>query len=130
MLENSSKAPEAPKRYFGGTQSVPVQHSGVSTPTASKGRFVESGEVLGTIRDYEGRVVETVTAPIFGYALYGFAAPPVRAGESVVNVASPSSKTALDPVHSQTKRTFLQLCRAYFRRSDHACLMRAARRLM
>ena len=95
MLEPSSDAAETPLRYFEGTHSVRVEHSGIWTPTVAKGRAVESGEILGTIHDYEGRLVETVTAPVSGFTIYGLAGPPVRAGESIATIASPSSRAEL-----------------------------------
>ncbi|MEM9618915.1 MAG: M14 family metallopeptidase [Pseudomonadota bacterium] len=100
MLDVSREAKASPIRYFEGTQSVPVEHSGVWAPIASKGRFVESGEILGTTRDYEGRLVETVTAPISGYTIYGLAGPPVRAGESIATIARPSSRVELNAAAS------------------------------
>ncbi len=82
--------PRAPApRFFEGESSVPVAHSGIWHPVQSSGRLVEEGEVLGVIRDYRGRVVETVSAPVAGYALYGLAGPPVRAGDSVMAITRP-----------------------------------------
>ncbi len=95
MLETSDKPAEEPVRYFDGTQSVRVEHSGVWTPTVAKGRPVESGDILGEIHDYQGRLVETVTAPVSGFTIYGLAGPPVRAGESIATIARPSSRDAL-----------------------------------
>ena len=95
MLEPSGIAAEKPLRYFEGTQSVPVSHSGIWTPNVAKGRYLESGEILGTIRDYDGRLVETVTASVSGFTIYGLAGPPVRAGESIATIAKPSSREIL-----------------------------------
>ncbi|MEM8771433.1 MAG: M14 family metallopeptidase [Pseudomonadota bacterium] len=95
MLEATNKAAKKPERYFEGTQSVPVEHSGVWTPTVAKGRAVESGEILGTIHDYRGRLVETVIAPVSGFTIYGLAGPPVRAGESIATIAQPSNRAEL-----------------------------------
>ncbi|MEM1413026.1 MAG: succinylglutamate desuccinylase/aspartoacylase family protein [Pseudomonadota bacterium] len=76
-------------QLFEGESSVPVEHSGVWHPVNSAGRLVEAGEVLGVIRDYSGRVVETVRAPVSGFALYGLAGPPIRAGDSVMAITRP-----------------------------------------
>lgn len=76
-------------QYFEGETSVPVAHSGLWHPAMAEGRLIEEGEVLGQIRDYAGRLVETVLAPTAGYALYGLAGPPVRAGDSVVAITRP-----------------------------------------
>ena len=37
--------------------------------------------LLGTVRDYAGRVLEEIVSPVNGYAMYGLAGPPVKAGE-------------------------------------------------
>ena len=89
MLPNHQQ-PEAP-RYLDGTQSVPVNHSGLWSPTRHSGP-VEKDEVLGEIRSYTGEVVEIVKAPISGHAIYGLAGPPVRKGDSVMTIANPVEK--------------------------------------
>jgi len=82
--------------YFDGTQSTPVNHSGIWMPTESIKRFVQKGETLGTIHDYQGRLIETIKAPIAGFTLYGLAGPPVRAGESIATIAQSSTKSDLN----------------------------------
>ena len=89
MLPGSDSLNEVQHRYFEGTKSVPVEHSGIWHPIDIGGREVAEGEVLGVIRDYSGVVVETVTATASGFALYGLAGPPVRKGESVMTIAMP-----------------------------------------
>ena len=89
MLAAAPESQSAPPELFEGESSVPVEHSGIWHPARSAGRLVEQGEVLGVIRDYSGRVVETVRAPVSGYALYGLAGPPVRAGDSVMAITRP-----------------------------------------
>ncbi|MFK8052456.1 MAG: succinylglutamate desuccinylase/aspartoacylase family protein [Woeseiaceae bacterium] len=76
-------------RYFDGTQSVVVEHSGIWNPRYRVGRDVEAGEILGEIKDYTGKVVEVVTAPISGHTIYGLAGPPIRKGDSVASIAKP-----------------------------------------
>ena len=76
-------------RTFDGTSSVPVKHSGIWTPAQRTGRVIEQGEILGTLTGYDGSLLETVRAPSSGYAIYGLAGPPVRAGESVMTIAKP-----------------------------------------
>ena len=88
LLPDHPTAARPPPRYFDGTQSVPVNHAGLWSPTRHGGR-VSDGETLGTIRDYKGNVVETVVAPISGYGIYGLAGPPVRGGDSVMTIAIP-----------------------------------------
>lgn len=89
MLPKQPARQRVAPRYFDGTQSVKVEHSGLWTPKKRVGRFVEKGEVIGSIRDYSGQVVETVVAPVSGYAIYGLAGPPIRAGDSVMSIALP-----------------------------------------
>ncbi|MEM8768143.1 MAG: succinylglutamate desuccinylase/aspartoacylase family protein [Pseudomonadota bacterium] len=95
MMPTSEPA-EATPRLFDGTASVPVTHSGVWYPQVRRGRDIREGETLGVIRDYWGNVVEEVTAPSSGFALYGLAGPPVQAGESVMTIAKPA--TDLEPI--------------------------------
>ena len=103
MLEVQHEPNPVEIRYFDGTKSVPVKHSGIWNPIHSYGRFVERGEILGKIFDYSGRLVETVAAPNAGFTLYGLAGPPVRAGDSIVTIAFPSSRAQLlEPPTSTT----------------------------
>ncbi|MEM1190524.1 MAG: succinylglutamate desuccinylase/aspartoacylase family protein [Pseudomonadota bacterium] len=89
MLAEVADFKLAEAQLFEGESSVPVEHSGIWHPVHSSGRLVEEGEVLGVIRDYSGRVVETVLAPVSGFALYGLAGPPIRAGDSVMAITRP-----------------------------------------
>lgn len=90
MLPGSSEnASLKGAKYFDGTSSVPVKHSGIWYPKYSIGRFVKKNEILGTLKDYHGATLETVKAPTSGFALYGLAGPPVKAGESVMTIAKP-----------------------------------------
>lgn len=75
-------------RYLDGTQSVPVNNSGLWSPTRHSGP-VTKDEILGEIRSYTGEVVEIVKAPVSGYAIYGLAGPPVRKGDSVMTIGTP-----------------------------------------
>ena len=89
MLPISGVRQTTQHRYYEGTHSVPVGHSGIWHPIETGGRDVTQGDVLGEIRDYSGAVVETVTATASGFAMYGLAGPPVRKGESVMTIARP-----------------------------------------
>ena len=89
MLPASGIRQRTQHRYYEGTNSVPVRHSGLWHPKETGGRGVTQDDVLGVIRDYSGAVVETVTATATGFALYGLAGPPVRRGESVMTIALP-----------------------------------------
>ncbi|MEL6869697.1 MAG: succinylglutamate desuccinylase/aspartoacylase family protein [Pseudomonadota bacterium] len=89
MLPATPPSATGTPAYFEGTTSVPVEHSGLWHPATAHGRMVTKGETLGELRDYSGALVETVVAPVSGFALYGLAGPPVRAGESVMTIATP-----------------------------------------
>ena len=89
MLADEEELDAPPPRLLEGETSVPVAHSGLWHPHEAVGRFVVEGEELGVVRDYAGRVVETVRAPVSGYAIYGLAGPPVRAGDSVLAISRP-----------------------------------------
>ncbi|TDF39257.1 hypothetical protein EYS14_06955 [Alteromonadaceae bacterium M269] len=85
----TNNAQASSPRYFDGTNSVPVKHSGLWFPKQKVGRFVEKGEILGTLKDYFGNTLETIKSPYSGYAVYGLAGPPVKEGESVMTIATP-----------------------------------------
>ena len=84
------RAPRTDTRWFDGSVNVPATASGIFTPSGTSGRHVRVGEVLGEVRDYAGRPLETLRAPINGYLLYGLTGPPVRAADPVVNIGIPS----------------------------------------
>lgn len=67
MLKPTHHNAKVPPRYFDGTQSIPVKNSGIWTPVSRDGEEVKAGETLGTIHNYKGRLVETVTAPKSGF---------------------------------------------------------------
>jgi uncharacterized protein len=91
MLPGRVAAPQEVPRWFDSTASATASRGGIFTPASTSARMVKKGERLGTIRDYRGAVVEEVTAPVDGYALYGLAGPPVNAGETVVTIAIPAA---------------------------------------
>ena len=72
------------------TVSANATKTGIFTPTAAQAREVKKGELLGTVRDYTGKVVEQIISPVDGHAMYGLAGPPVKAGESIVTIALPA----------------------------------------
>lgn len=76
-------------RLFEGTVGVSASHSGLFFPAATGGRYLWKGDLIGIIRDYTGKEVERLHAPINGYALYGIQGPPVRAGDSVITIGVP-----------------------------------------
>lgn len=80
-----------PLRLFDGTVSVPASFAGLFHPTKLGPRSLAKGEVLGTIRDYRGQLVEELVSPVDGYALYGITGPPVEAGDGVVTIAIPTT---------------------------------------
>lgn len=89
MADTDLPTPSVEPRYLDGTTSVPVRSSGVWSPVQAGGRFVQEGETLGVIRDFWGEPLETVVAPVDGYAIYGLAGPPIQSGESVMTIGRP-----------------------------------------
>lgn len=93
ILGISGAAPRetgAQPRLFEGTTSVAAGQTGVYHPADPRPRALARGELLGVIRDYTGREVERLVAPVDGYALYGITGPPVEAGDPVVTIALPT----------------------------------------
>ena len=91
MLDSTPHRPRSDTRWFGSTASATSNKTGIFTPVSTHAREVKKGEPLGTVRDYAGRVIEEIVSPVDGYALYGLAGPPVKAGESVLTIALPAS---------------------------------------
>lgn len=94
MAPGTPTRPRADTRWLDDTEGVSATKTGIFTPTSATARPVVRGEVLGTIHDYTGRLVETLVSPIDGYALYGLAGPPVVAGDTVVTIG----RTARGPL--------------------------------
>jgi uncharacterized protein len=92
MLDGAAIPPRPDTRWFDATASVSATTTGIFTPAATRGYEVRTGATVGTIRDYAGRVLEELVSPVNGYAIYGLAGPPVRAGESVVTIAIPAKE--------------------------------------
>jgi uncharacterized protein len=96
VLEMRSGRPMRPRtdtRWFDGTVSADSGVTGILTPVATRGRFVRKGEVIGTVRNYRGQQLELIRSPADGYAMYGLAGPPVKAGDSVATIALPAKGT-------------------------------------
>ena len=77
-------------RLFESTKGVTASVSGVFYPAETGGRYLWEGDLIGTIRDYAGKEMEKLYAPINGYALYGLLGPPVRTGDNVVTIGIPT----------------------------------------
>jgi predicted deacylase len=90
MLDGQPNPPRSDTRWFESTASTTSNKTGIFTPASTHAREVKEGEPLGTVRDYTGRVIEEIVSPVDGYALYGLAGPPVKAGESVVTIGLPA----------------------------------------
>jgi predicted deacylase len=90
ILPGSVVPPVQAPRWFDSTVSANATKSGILTPVSTTPRAIAKGELLGTIRDYRGAIVEEVRSPVDGYALYGLAGPPVKSGETVVTIAIPA----------------------------------------
>ena len=90
MTNGPPVAARADTRWFDDTMGVNATQTGMFTPISTKGREVRRGDVIGTIRDYTGRVIETVVSPVDGYVMYGIAGPPVKAGDAVATIGLPA----------------------------------------
>ena len=90
MLAGQVVATREPPRWFDSTVSANATRGGILIPDVTTGQAITKGQRLGVIRDYRGAVIEEVRSPVDGYALYGLAGPPVKAGETVVTIAIPA----------------------------------------
>jgi predicted deacylase len=61
-------------------------HDGLFTPCLEMGWAVKAGQVVGTITDYFGEVLEEVRAPFGGILLYVVHTPPCNKGEPLFEV--------------------------------------------
>jgi predicted deacylase len=86
--EPSTLKAEHDIRLIDGTSSIKSQYSGTWHPRHARGHRLKQGETIGVVRDYSGKILETIKAPKDGFALYGLAGPPVRAGESVLTLGT------------------------------------------
>ncbi|PLK23011.1 hypothetical protein C0V72_11780 [Porphyrobacter sp. TH134] len=89
MTAPRTRGPAVSARLFEGTTALTARHTGIYHPVSTAPRMLAKGELVGTIRDYAGREVERLIAPVDGYALYGITGPPVTAGDGVVTIAVP-----------------------------------------
>lgn len=97
MMQSAPELEPQGVRYFESSRSTPMQHAGIWHPVEIRGRDVEQGEVIGEVRDYHGKVLEVVRAPISGFGLYGNAGPPVRPGNNAMTIAIPATEADLTP---------------------------------
>ncbi len=74
---------------FTGTASASINFDGVWYPAVAAGAMVKKGDVVGVVKDFGGKELETIAAPEGGLVLYMASAPPVNAGQSVVTIARP-----------------------------------------
>ena len=76
-------------RYFESSTAVRADHSGVFYSADPSRRYFFKGDFVGTIRDYTGKEVQLLYAPIDGYALYGKRGPSMRKGDPVMTIGNP-----------------------------------------
>jgi hypothetical protein len=86
MTEGAPAPAAADTRWFDDTAGATATKTGIFTPVSTKARSVSKGELIGTVRDYAGRVIEEIVSPADGYLMYGLAGPPVKAGDSVATI--------------------------------------------
>ena len=90
MSDGTATPPRADTRWLDDSVSADATTTGMFTPVATTGRAVTKGDLIGTVADFTGRVIERIAAPVDGYVMYGLAGPPVRAGESVATIGVPA----------------------------------------
>jgi predicted deacylase len=83
MIEGDVLVPGEPL-FFGTSEEVRAEHSGLWTPLVSVRQIVEEGSLLGRLTDPFGNVLEEVRAPYRGEVHSVVGPPPVNAGEAVV----------------------------------------------
>lgn len=86
-----TKVPPA-LRLFESSTAVRAEHSGLYYPVDLKRRYVFEGDLIGIIRDYTGKEVQQLYAPIDGYALYGKRGPSMRKGDPVMTIGIPVAR--------------------------------------
>lgn len=95
VLKSQKMLPGAPlltrriPAMFLGTESASSKFSGMWYPQVSKGTAVKKGDAIGVVKDFTGKELEKIVAPMDGVVLYMASAPPVNAGQSVVTIARP-----------------------------------------
>ncbi len=62
--------------------------TGMFLPVVDCGQTVEAGETLGTIVDFHGRRLESISAPFAGELLYVVRTPPITAGEPLAMIGA------------------------------------------
>jgi uncharacterized protein len=92
MIDGEPPPARPDTRWFDATATAAATATGLFTPIGTRGREVRKGDRIGTIRDDTGRVLQDIVSPVNGYAIYGLAGPPVKAGESVVTIAIPAKE--------------------------------------
>ncbi|MEM6818639.1 MAG: M14 family metallopeptidase [Pseudomonadota bacterium] len=87
MIPGAAAPAEAPL-FIATRKRVYSEHDGVwhLAPRIVAGQHVTEGQVLGTITDYHGNLLQTITAPATGVLLIVFGTPPVNKGENIVVV--------------------------------------------
>jgi predicted deacylase len=91
MTDGAPAGSRGDTRWLDDTTGVTATKTGIFTPVSTSARSVSKGELIGTIRDYAGRTIEEILAPVDGYLMYGLAGPPVKAGDSVATIGLPAA---------------------------------------
>jgi hypothetical protein len=63
--------------------------TGVFEAMVERGQHVQTGDPIGRVLDFHGKVLEEISAPFPGEILYVVRTPPMSAGEPVAMVSSP-----------------------------------------
>lgn len=90
MLQNADIAvSEGQQHLYARLISVKSPVVGLFKANVQIGEQVKKGQVVGEISDYFGQPMTTLVAPVAGTVLMLNHTPPIRAGESVVEIAIP-----------------------------------------
>lgn len=87
MIEGPEPA-GVPVRLFTASAGPGSEQDGFYYPKVKPGDTVRQGQELGAITDFQGRVLQTVTAPIDGEVMYVVSSLAINKGDPLVSIAA------------------------------------------
>ncbi len=87
MIEGPEPA-EMPVRLFSASAGARSEQDGFYYPKIKPGDKVRKGQDLGTITDFEGRILQSVTAPIDGEVMYVVSSLAINKGDPLVSIGA------------------------------------------
>ena len=82
----TSSEDKNPINYIHTRSFLVSKHTGIWYPTTKAGDSIEKGEIIGTVTDFFGNLLEEVQADASGLILYILGTPPVNQGDSLVSI--------------------------------------------